>query len=251
MSFSIKSEGLIEYTLALQKINDISLPIAVQEALNEVAKDVKKRTLMKSANQEFDIDKKTFFTANSGYKPYKAKQFNYNINKMHADVGMLKGTKANEKATEQIGNQQTATPIQRGVNPLGNKPQTKAVIDVLSKKPEIMTWNESDREKTVYNYIRGAVRAKQRGAALVIKKTGATGKVMRIKKFEKRKPTSDNPKKSTIEMDNIASYHKGGSVKLRKPRPFLNNAATTSTDEMLEKAFIKAAEKQISKFWKK
>jgi hypothetical protein len=248
--FSITSTDLIDYTLALQKLNDVALPFAVQETLNEVAKDVKKRTLIQSVNEEFEVDRKSFFTANSGYKPYKAKQAGYDINKMKAEVGMIKGTNPNEKATEQIGHQETRQPIKRGINPLGNKPQTKNVIDILSKKPEFVTYDKND-DRSPFNYIKGAARAKKRNASLVITNPKGTGQVFQVKKFDTRKPTKKNPNKLKIKLKNIASYHKGGDVKLRRKAPFLSNATEKSATETMENAFIKAAEKQISRIWKK
>lgn len=248
--FSIKSNELIDFTLRLQKINSVALPFAMQNALNAVARDVKKRTLDISVNKEFNVKRKTFFRANSAFKPYKAKQFNYNINRLRSEVGITKGKKPNDKATEQVGHQQTAKSIKRGINPLGDKPQTKKVIDILNKKPEFVEYNDND-EQRVFKYIRGASRAKRRNAALVITSSKGTGSVHQVKAFRKRKPTKNNPNKSIIKLKNIASYHKGGKIKLKKKAPFLNNAALKSTKETLNKEFIKAAEKQIERVLKK
>jgi len=247
--FSITSNELIDYTLKLQKINDVSLPFAVQNALNEVAKDVKKRTLAETTNKMFNVKRKNFFKSNSAFKMYKPKQFGYKISKMHADVGITKGKNPNETATEQVVHQQTAKPIKRGINPLGNKPQTKNIINILSKKPEFV--EAYGTNNSAFHYIRAASRAKRRSTALVITNSKGTGSVHQVKSFRKRKPTKRNPQKSIIKLKNIASYNKGGHVKLKKKAPFLNNAAILSTKEKLNDEFIKAAEKQISKFWKK
>jgi hypothetical protein len=251
--FSIKSDKLIDYTLSLQKINDVALPFALQNALNGVAKDVKKRTLMDSVNKEFNVKKKGFFTANSAYKPYKAKSVNYNINKLKSEIGITKGRKANERATEQIGHQETGTAIKRGINPLGDKPQTKKIIDILSHKPEVITYsNYDDANDNAFKYIRSASRAKKRNAGLLIKSQSmGTGTVYQVRQFKKRKPTPNNPKKAIIKLKQIASYHSGGTVKLKKQRPFLSNAAIKSTKEVLNSEFIKEAEKQIERAWKR
>lgn len=249
--FSITSNELIDYTISMQKINAVALPIAMQEALNGVAKHTKKVTLDQSVNKEFDIKKKSFFKSNSAFKLRNAKESNYNINKMYSEVGITKGKKANEKATEQVGSQQTATPIKRSINPLGNKPQTKKVIDILSKKPEFVSFEKGDNE-SINRYIRGAHRAKRRGAPLVVMSgSRGTGAVNRVKTLRKRKPTKANPKRFIIKLENIASYHKGGTVKLRKKAPFLNNAAISSTKEKLNDEFIRAAERQVELAWKR
>jgi len=259
--FSITSKPLINYTLSLQTINDVALPFAMQNALNEVAKDVKKRTLAQTTNKMFDIKRKNFFKANSAFKPYKAKQFNYNINKMHADVGITKGTKPNENSTEQVGKQQTTGAIKRSFNPLGKKPQRKKVIDIMNKRPEIVEdrqslseWsNAADHNKAMFQYIRGAARAKRRGAGLLLKSGSSknTGTLMRVRSFRTRKPTKNNHRKAIIKMNQIASYRKGGKVKLNKRAPFLNRSAIKSTREKLQSEFQKAAEKQVELAFKR
>jgi len=286
-NFSIKSEGLIDYTLSLQKINNVALPFAVQEALNETVKDTKKRTLAETTNKMFDVKRKGFFKANSGFKPYKAKEFDYNINKMHADVGMIKGSKPNEQATEQVGHQQTASPIKRSINPLGNKPQSNNVIDVLSKKPEFFQWNatatsDENRNDSIYRFIRGAARSKKANRPFVIlSSSSGSGTVYMVDRFEKnsnylgkRKIYNDKKTRARhkegvfikkgaegleitdnrvhlINMVNVASYRKGGHLTLNKKAPFIFEAAAKAVKEGMNENFIKAAEKQIQKAWKR
>jgi len=248
--FYVKSEQLLNYTLALQKINDIALPIAVQNSLNAVARDIKKRTLKKITEQQFDINKKTFFQANSGYKTNGAKDFNYNVNKLKAEIGITKGRKSKETATEQVGNQQTATPIKRSINPLGTKPQTKANIDILSQKPEVYDSSQSYSEGNSNAYIRKAQKAYRNKSGLLIKngKRGALNKVMSIKS---RKPTKKDPRKMLVNVKPIASYIKDGHVKLKKRRAFLNDAAAMSMNDVVGKEFIKEARKQIDRAMRK
>lgn len=251
--FSIKSKELINFTLGLQRINDIALPLSVQNSLNSVVRDTKQRTLDQVTNQMFDVNKKTFFKTHSAYKPYKAKQFNYNINKLKADVMITKGKNPKEKAAEQVAHQPTAKPIKRGINPLGNKPQKKAIIDILSKKPEFVEDREKLRDggRPVYNYIRAASRARRRKAPLVLlSSSGLTGSVNRVKTFRKRRPTKNNPNKSIIKMENIASYHKGGEVKLTKKYKFLDESLEKSAQETLSKKFVEEAEKQFERILK-
>jgi len=244
--FFVKSDQLLNYTLSLQKINDVALPFAVQNTLNAVSKDVKKRTLKKLTEQQFDIKKRTFFTANSAFKPYKAKQFNYNINRIKSEVGITKGKKANEKATKQVGYQQTATPIKRSVNPLGDKPQTKATIDILSKKPEVYDSEQSYPEGNSVAYIRKADRARRNKTGLLIK-NGRRGAVNKVVSMKRRKPTKRDPRKMVIKVKPIASYRESGRVDLKTKKPFLNNAVLKSSDDIMEKTFIKEAEKQIER----
>lgn len=248
--FSIDSKELIDYTLKLQRINDVALPFATQNSLNSVVRNTKKNTLDQVTNRMFDVQKKNFFKSHSAFKPYKAKQFNYDINKLHADVMITKGNNPKETAAEQVAKQQTASPIKRSINPLGNKPQKKGVIDMLRKKPEFVENREmiGKDSATTSSYIRGASRARRRKAPLVLlSSSGLTGSVNRVKSFRKRKPTKRNPNKSIIKMQNIASYNKGGYVKLSKKYKFLDDSLQKSANDILSSEFVKESEKQFKR----
>lgn len=249
-NFYVKSEQLLNYTLALQKINSVALPFAVQNTLNKVAADVKKRTLKKSTEQQFDIKKKTFFSANSAYKGHKAKEFNYNIDRLKAEVGITKGRKAKEKATEQVGHQQTSTPIKRSVNPLGTKPQTKETINILSKKPEVYDSSQSYSEGNSVAYTRRAQRAYRNKSGFLIK-NGNRGAVNKVVSIRSRKPTKKDTRKMIINLKPIASYIEKGHVNLKKSRPFLNNAVTKSASDIIQSTFVKEAKIQFERAMKR
>jgi hypothetical protein len=250
MSFNIKSEELIDYTLALQKISTVALPFAVQNSFNDVVKDVKKKTLEQSTGEMFDVQKKNFFKANSGYEAHSPKDFNYNINKLKAGAGIIKSNKPNEKATEQLESHESNKTIKRSINPLGNRPQTTRVIDILSKKPEVVEYSESNPNSN-YTYIRGAARASKRNASLVITNANGVGHVYEVRKFNKRKPTKKDNRSAIIKLKTLATYHKDGTVQIRKRSLFMNNALMKSIDSTLINSFISNAEKQINKAWQK
>jgi hypothetical protein len=239
-AFYIKTDELVNLSLALQRINDVALPFAVQNTSNIMAKIVKKDILIESANEQFDVKRKGFFKGNSGYKAYKAKDFGYNINKLKAEVGMVEARKPYDKATTQIGHQETATPIDRSINPLGNKPKPKSVIDLLSAKPEVY------EAGNVKEYLKTVSSAYKRKAGVIMKK-GNRGAVRKITTLKKRKPTKKNPYQYLIRSKAIASYIKEGKVKLKKRRPFLTLAVNTALDKNLEKIFINQAEDQIKR----
>lgn len=247
-AFSIKSENLIDLTLSLQKINDVALPIALQFSLNQVARDAKTKYLAKTTGQMFDIKRRNFFKANSGYKTHKAKEFNYNVNRLKAEVGITKGRDAREKATEQVGSQQTAKDIKRSINPLGTKPQTKAVIDLLSKKPEVYDFAEHGGFKPEV-YFRKVGRAKKRNAPF-LRKNSNRGTLHRVKSM-KRFKAGKRKGRINIKLQPIASYIKGGHVKLMKKKPFLNEAAFKSMVDIMEKTFRKEAQIQVERAMKR
>jgi hypothetical protein len=244
----IKSDELIDYTLKLQKINDVALPIAAQNTLNSVVVGVKFKYLDETTNKMFTIRKRTFFKANSRFTKHKAKEFGYNINRLNAQVGIIKSKKANEKATEQVGNQQTATNIKRSINPLSKKPVRKNVIDVLNKKPEIYSYSDEGGFNPK-SYYKKAGRAKKRNAPFIVANRGR-GRVNMIKKMNRFK---SGKRKGRINMKMLAigSYIKDGEVKLTKRKPFLNRAAEIAMNNMLEKEFMKEADRQFKRVMKK
>lgn len=239
-AFYIKTDELVNLTLALQEINDVALPFAVQNTLNKIARDVKINTLHDSTNKYFDIKKKSFFKANSGFKSHKAKEVNYNINRLKAEVGIIAARKPFDKATGQVGHQETAKPIDREINPLGTRPKSKGIIDLLSKKPEV--YEAGDSEK----FIQVIGRAKRKGSGVIFKKRNR-GALRKINTFKRRKPTKRNPFRYTIKTTPIASYIKGGEVKLTKRRPFLTEAVKKSMGKNLDKIFKEQAEDQIKR----
>ncbi len=244
----IKSDELINHTLKLQKINDVALPIAVQNSLNKVVREVKFTYLKQTTNSMFNIKKRTFFSANSRFNMYKAKQFGYNINNLVAFVGIIKGKKPNEKATEQVGAQQTADNVDRSINPLGTKPIRKPVIDVLSKKPEIYSFSEHGGFKPEV-YFRKAGRAKRRNAPFIVANSGR-GRVNMIKSM-KRFKSGKRKGKLNIKMIPIASYIKDGEIKLKIRKPFLDAATKKGMDLILTKEYLRQADIQFKRIMKK
>jgi len=246
--FYITTDELIDLTLSLQKINDVALPFAVQYSLNEVARKAKTKYLAQTTNEMFDIKRKNFFKANSAYQTHTAKEFNYNINRLKASVGITQANKAHDKATEQVGHQQTAENINRSINPLGTKPQTAAIIDVISKKPEVYDYAEQNGFNPSV-YFRTVGRAKKRNAPFLLKNSnrGTLHLVKSMTRFNagKRKGFLN------IKLQPIASYIKGGQVKLQKKKPFLNLAARRSMIAIMEETFKKEAIIQVERAMKR
>jgi hypothetical protein len=246
--FDIKSNELIDLALILQQLNDVSLSFAVQNTLNDVARKAKTESLMRSAKNEFNVQRPAFFKANSGYKPHYAKEFGYNINKLKAEVGITAANKPHDKATEQIGSQETASPIKRSINPLGEKPQTQGNIDVLSKKPEIYDSTAMHAEGNSLAFLRTILKAKSKGSGIIFAKSGR-GTLRKINYVKTRRPTKADPRKYSIKTTPIASYIHSGSVKLRKERPFLTNAVAMSLQEV-QAIFEKRSKEQIERLQK-
>lgn len=252
--FDIQFDNVIDYVLALQDINDVALPFAAQSALNDVVFNAKRQSLNKVTNQMFNINKKTFFRANSDIKKNKAKDFGYNLNKISSEFGIVKSKNKFDKATEQVGNQQTAKKIDRSINPLGKvsksgtltkKPLSAADVDILKEKPLI--YDSSINYRNVRGNRVWLSRAFQamREKRGFIASNGKKGTLYKINSIKKRKPTKRNAHQFKISKTPLASYVKNGAVKLKTKHPFLKSSVDLSAKNMLESAFAKSANYQF------
>jgi hypothetical protein len=88
----INSTNLQDYTKKLEKLHKSALPVAIRETLNDCAKDMKTKSLIKFSSSEFINRTSNFFKANSSFERAEG----FNIESMKAVVGMtdnnLKGS---------------------------------------------------------------------------------------------------------------------------------------------------------------
>lgn len=87
MGLKINTDAVVRYTNQLEKISRSALPVAIRTALNSVAFDVKKNSLIKSSEKEFTTRQKNFFRANSRVEMASG----FDITSMKSVVGMVEG----------------------------------------------------------------------------------------------------------------------------------------------------------------
>lgn len=80
----IESDDILAYGKKLGTLHRSALPSAVRSTLNKVAFDVKQRTLLKTAKEEFTEREKNFFKANSTVKLATG----FDVDNMKSIVGM-------------------------------------------------------------------------------------------------------------------------------------------------------------------
>lgn len=101
----VNSDELVTFSNKLEKLSRTAFPNAVRKTLNEVALDVKKRTLQRSAASVFTLRKKNFFKRFSRVMFVQERRV---VNKMESVVGMdstrLSG--ANNFAVENLHEQE-------------------------------------------------------------------------------------------------------------------------------------------------
>lgn len=232
---SVKSKPILDFSYKLSKMHRSALPNAVRFTLNDVAKEVKKTTLLEESKKQFQVRKPTFFKKFSAWEGASG----YDTNRMQSKVGMIKGNDSKSTASTQIGAQQFAGKVpKKAILPAENMRNGKGLVKPSykrerKKKPIIAgkgkEFNESFHE------------AKKQNRPLLIEKNGK-GVIAKAGMVLKRKI---NPLKLKI----IASYEKGREINLKDKKPFVNNAATKSSKNM-NSYFIKNANKQIEKFSK-
>lgn len=230
-----KGDKLIGFSHTLSKLHKSALPNAVRFSLNDAAKDVKFNTLQKNADKQFDVKKPSFFRAFSRFDLATG----YNIGSMKATAGMVKAPNPKSVASTKIAQQQIAGTVTDRAY-IGAKEQRKGGTESgLLKASYKKLTDIKPIVTTKDNYFGKAVKAKKENKPLLVKKNNK-GILVKIKKIKKK---GENP----IITEPIASYEKGRSIKLKKKRPFLNNAALQS-GKKIDSFFIKNATKQIQRF---
>lgn len=85
MKLNVNTDALIGLTAKLEGMHRSAFPSAVRNTLNDAAFDMKRNTILKSAQQNFDVKQPSFFKKYTGVK----KASGFNVNGMGATVGFL------------------------------------------------------------------------------------------------------------------------------------------------------------------
>lgn len=101
MRVVIDTSAVKEHVLRLKAINRSALPVAVRQALNSAAYDVKTNTMPKSS-EVFVHRKPTFFKASSKVVPARG----FDINSMQAEVGFLPKMDAKDTSVQDLAAQE-------------------------------------------------------------------------------------------------------------------------------------------------
>lgn len=109
----VSTDGLQDMTKKLKEINRSAFPVAVRQALNSAAFDVKKNTLQQSAERNFIRRSPNFFKAFSGVK----KAVGFNMNTMKSEVGMTdQGKSSARTAIRNMDKQEIGGEIEDGTD---------------------------------------------------------------------------------------------------------------------------------------
>lgn len=209
-----------------------NFPVAVRSTLNDLAFDVKKTTLLKSADQQFILRAPKFFKSHSGVK----KATGFNINTMHSEAGI---TPRGSQAAKDLAKQEHG----------GAMPGEAIYLDTArvskSKQKKVSKANYLNRGhvKGRQNANRGR-RASRVAAAVVAKRENKFllegGILFDVKSI---RFGTGKTRRVNIRAVPVASYKKGRTVKLDK-RPFVANAGKMS-QQKANALYIKNAKKRF------
>jgi hypothetical protein len=229
-----------EYANTLLKMTRSAFPVAIRTALNSTAFDVKKNTLQRSADLNFEKRSPNFFKANSRV----VMATGFDITTMKSMIGMtdtgLKG--GNNYAVKDLEQQETGGNIKskalipmntarggsnsKNVRPANRLSVIKNVVDARKAK------GVSDKQK----FVKSVHFAGVGGYVL-----GGIGSKMILWRVNSLNKTAGGKFKLTP----LYSYESGRSVNV-SPTMFMRLAAETSHAKLAD-FFIKEAEKQIAK----
>lgn len=242
--FNVNTQASVAMINKLQTLHKSAFPLAIRGTLNAAAFDVKQRTLDDSATQNFIRRSPTFFKRFSGVNRAQG----FNINSMHADVGMT---------SQGVTRAQTAISHMQQVETGG---QVTEGLDYLAASRTGTNLSRSVRTNkrfTKANTIRGGFKNK---GTLKSRKVAAAYVALRESKFQKIKIGSRNFYRTVTSI----SKTKTGKVKIRSKLIYVSRsgnikpiAATHFSREAAERTqpripqfFNKEAQKQINRVWK-
>lgn len=225
---NVNSEAVVKFTNQLERINRSAFPVAVREALNSAAFDVKKFQLPISAERNFVKRQPNFFKANSRVEMAKG----WSLSEMVAKVGMIDLGGSNY-AVDDLEQQEHGGKIDaKSFIPLDsarNSNSAKKIVaprNRLSKIKNIVRAAKTEGVSEAQRFIKSVISAGSGGFIL-----SERGVLWKIDSMNKKTP--------------LYSFKKGRSVNV-KPTHFMQEA-TEASAKKIDEFYILAAEKQFER----
>lgn len=254
MQLNINTDATVVMTNNLEKLHRSAFPNAVRETLNRAALDVKKDTLLKSADKNFIKREPNFFKANSRVEFARG----YNVNSMAATVGMveknLKGEHNNSvkdlEQQEEGGNigGRSFLPLYKAR--VGNNPNKKVKANLRISDIR-KSWNSR-----VVDVRKQNAKNKKEAFVKAAIKAGAGGFVFSDTYFGSRILfridsvfSSLKGRKTIIRKTGIYSAVKGFKAKVKNTH-FMKNAALESGSK-IERFYNEEGQKQVERLMNK
>jgi len=248
MQLNINSSAVVVFTNKLEKMHRSALPVAIREALNVAAFDVKKNTMPKEA-KVFTQRNPTFFKSTSKVQPAKG----FDIKSMKSIVGFMpqSGAKESGGATEDLKQQEDSGTIgHRSFIPLagaragGNynrRVSNKMRLAVIKSK--IVDAKKSKARTKAGQFFSSAYHVGVGGFVLSAWKNKHGNRL--LMSIEGINRINGQTK---VKYKPVYAVKSNRSVKIQATH-FMRKASTESSNK-IEQAYITAAEKQIQRLTK-
>lgn len=238
------------FTNKLREMHRSALPLAVRGTLNDLAFDVKQKTLPQNFKKQFVIRNKSFLKSQSGVQ----KADGWDINKMQSEVGIKPNSRGSEAAKELKlqefgGNKLKPLVYMRQARGNSNKRMVKASnyynqFKKVRGEPTVGRYKKPGygRRSRKSNFIASAIIAHRLGQLLIWdSKSGQT-----VFLIENIYLGAGNIVK--VKAKSIADFEDKRVLNL-KSRPFLLPASNMSQSK-IEYFFVKNAKKRFEKIKK-
>ncbi len=242
IALDVNNDEVVNFTNKLEKLHKSDYPIAVRGTLNDLAFDVKQKSLLRKVNKTFVTRSPGFFKKYSGVE----KATGFEVNKMHSKVGIVPG---NNIAAKNLEKQEKGGMVpkrsyiymnQARVSRSHRKRVRKG--NYLNDKNKVKGAPSVSRRSRASNFVAAAIvglkfnkfvlhDTSTSKTAYLIKSISLTGK--------------GRKRKANIRTVPIADYEYNRAVQL-KPMPFLLPASKESLKNA-GKYYIKNAEKRFKK----
>lgn len=235
MSFEFDIKDIKDLSGKLQKLHRSSFPVAVRGTLNDMAFDVKKRHLLPTAKENFDVRGDAFFRKFSSVD----KATGFNTNSMTAQAGMRK-----EPETENFHEQEIGGSIERGAIPntrarIGGNNKRKLSKKYYLKDAKVVNRNKRNRDGgKKSNFIADAYMAHKKNMFLK-----ASGTLFYVTSFRKLKSG-----KVKFKLKPLYSIKKGRKVHVNATN-FIEESANKSLVNV-DRYFKVQANRQFKKYFK-
>jgi hypothetical protein len=236
MTLSVDNREVRNYSNRLRQMHRSNFPIVVRQTLNDLAFDVKKNTLLPSADKAFILRNPTFFKKFSGVQ----KASGFEINRMKSEVGI---NSSNSVAARQLTQQEYGGRIpKRSMIYMDQARVGKSKSKMVRKANYIGTKKivrgQPDRQRSQKSqFVADAYIAKRYGLFLL---TDNTLFDVNDIKFGKGKA-----RKVFVRLTPIADYEKNRSVSVSST--YFLKKASQITYQKQTSFFIKNAKRRLEK----
>lgn len=241
LKFNIDAHEAVAMTAKLERVSERALPYAVRNTLSEVAKDVKKYSIEKSANKNFTRRQKTFFKASSSVNFARGTD----IKRMQSEVGFRSPNNVkNSSAVKELEQQEFGGTIKdRELIPTksarisnSDKRMVQSRNRLKSGKMKIVHTRKMPSKSKSKQFIQAVVKAQKGGYV------ETDNAILRVDRISRPKNGRPNFKLSTIYIKN-----KSGTVRV-KATHFMREASYMSYKKIPD-IYKEEIQKQLDRYY--